>query len=195
MKKKHKFNATITKEEIQQKPLIQFSGNIHLIDGSIEAHNAIEELRKHNFIGFDTETKPTFKKGYKNKIAILQLSTGNDAFIFRLFKYFPVEITEILESEKIIKLGVAIRDDLSGIQKYRKFIPQGFIDIQEYVKQFNIESNGLKKLAGIVLGSRISKSQQTSNWENDVLTEAQLIYAATDAWICLEIFKKLNTSK
>ena len=190
---KNKFEPTISKEELYQKPLIHFDGRIHIIDNPVEAKNAIIELKKYKIIGFDTETKPSFKKGIKNKIALLQFATDNDAFLFRIFKYFPQEIIEILESDFITKIGTAIHDDIKGLQKYKRFNPDGFVELQDFVKKFNIENNGLKKLSAIVLGSRISKGQQTSNWENQELSEAQLKYAATDAWICLEIYNKLNS--
>ena len=173
---KNKFEPTISKEELYQKPLIHFDGRIHIIDNPVEAKNAIIEL-----------------KGIKNKIALLQFATDNDAFLFRIFKYFPQEIIEILESDFITKIGTAIHDDIKGLQKYKRFNPDGFVELQDFVKKFNIENNGLKKLSAIVLGSRISKGQQTSNWENQELSEAQLKYAATDAWICLEIYNKLNS--
>ena len=192
---KNKFASTISKEEILEKPLISFKGKIHIIDTPEEAQIAIDDLKNHKILGFDTETRPSFKKGKKNKLALLQLSTDENAYLFRLFKYVPVKLTEILESVNILKIGAAIRDDLSGLQHYLKFIPGNFIDLQDFVKQFNIENNGLKKLAAIVLNSRISKSQQTSNWENELLTGSQQLYAATDAWICLEIYHKLNSIK
>ena len=192
---KNKFASTISKEEILEKPLIHFRGNIHIVDNPEMAQIAIDDLTKQQFIGFDTETKPSFKKGRKNKIALLQLSTHENAYLFRLFKYVPVKLTSILESANIIKIGAAIRDDLSGLKHYLRFTPENFIDLQDFVKQYNIENNGLKKLAAIVLNSRISKSQQTSNWENEILTEPQQIYASTDAWICLEIYHKLNSIK
>jgi len=192
MKMKNNFAATITKEEIQKKKLIQFEGKIHIIDDASQVDFAINKLKKHSTIGFDTETKPSFKKGQKNKIAILQLSTENEAFLFRIHRFFPIEIISILEDENINKVGTAIRDDILGLKKYHKFTQAGFVELQDYVNQFNIEANGLKKIAAIVLDSRISKNQQTSNWENVELSEAQQIYAATDAWICLAIYNKLN---
>jgi ribonuclease D len=191
---KNKFAATITKEEIQEKPIIYFEGPIFVIDGPSDAKIAIEKLSQNSILGFDTETKPIFRKGRRNSIAILQLSTQTEAFLFRLQKHFPPEIKPLLENPEIKKIGAAIHDDLKSLKKYLEFEPGGFIDLQNFVKQFEIENSGLKKLAAIVLGRRISKSQQTSNWENPVLTEAQQIYAATDAWVCLEIFKQLNSN-
>lgn len=192
---KNKYSATISKEEIQDKPLIQFKGNIHIIDNPSQANIAISELNKQKYIGFDTETKPSFKKGKKNKVAILQLATESDAYLFRLHKYFPMDVIDIMESKDIIKIGAAIKDDLSGLQKYHNFNPQGFLELQDFVKQYNIENNGLKKLTAIILDSRISKGQQTSNWENEILSESQQLYASTDAWICLKIYNTLTSDQ
>ena len=180
------------KEEIQNKSLIQFEGKIYIIEDPSQVGFAIKTLSGQSALGFDTETKPSFKKGKRNKIAIIQLSTEHEAFLFRINEFFPQEILSIFENEKIAKIGAGIRDDILGLKKIVNFEPASFIDLQSYVNQFDIEANGLKKLAAIVLDSRISKSQQTSNWENGELTEAQQIYAATDAWICLKIYNKLN---
>ena len=195
MKKKiNSFAANITKEEISNLPLLSFEGDIKIIESEKELKKALVSLRQNKILGFDTETRPSFKKGFKNKVALLQLSTNKNAFLFRLNRTgLPEELIEILSDESIIKIGTALKDDISSLQKYHSFEPKGFIDLQNFVKNFEIESKGLKKLAAIVLGNRISKSQQTSNWENEILTDSQKVYAATDAWVCLEIYNKLNS--
>jgi ribonuclease D len=122
----------------------------------------------------------------------LQLSTENDAFLFRLNRIdLTPEIKNLLQDETITKVGAAIKDDLKGLKELSDFNPGGFVELQDYVKAFDIQPNGLKKIAAIVLGIRISKSQQVSNWENPSLTESQLLYAATDAWVCGAIYDKL----
>ena len=129
-------------------------------------------------------------------MALLQLSTSQRAFLFRLNCInMPEELCEILGNPAIYKAGVAIHDDIGGLQRLKKFVPAGFIDLQDYVKDFGIEDNSLKKLAANILGIRISKRQQTSNWEQKMLTQAQIEYAATDAWVCYEIFRKLQRIK
>ncbi|MCK4700524.1 MAG: 3'-5' exonuclease domain-containing protein 2, partial [Bacteroidales bacterium] len=144
-------------------------------------------------LGFDTETRPSFRKGPNNRIALLQLATDDDAFLFRINKTkLPDTLVRILADPDLIKVGVAIRDDIKGLQKYSDFVPAGFVDLQNYVTDFGIESNGLRKLAGIVLNFRISKSNQVSNWENKKLSKGQIQYAATDAWVSYKVYSMLE---
>ncbi len=143
-------------------------------------------------LGFDTETKPSFKKGRFHQVALLQISTPDKAFLFRLNKIsLPRFVIDIMEDPSIVKVGVALKDDLNALMKLTPFKPQGFIDLQQFVKQFGIEDNGLKKLVANILGFRISKRFQTSNWEQEVLGPEQLCYAATDAWVCQQIYTSL----
>ncbi|HJX70754.1 MAG TPA: 3'-5' exonuclease, partial [Bacteroidales bacterium] len=142
---------------------------------------------------FDTETRPSFKRGRKHKVSLLQLATADEALIIRLNKVgLPDRIISLFENENIKKIGLALRDDIRSLNQLRSFKPEGFIDLQQYVKNFNILDNGLKKLAANILGFRISKKQQTSNWEKDTLDDDQLIYAATDAWVCYKIYDTLQ---
>ena len=121
---------------------------------------------------------------------MLQLATQDQVFLFRLNKvHLPGFVIEILENPDITKVGVALRDDLNGLNKIMPFKPDGFVDLQQFVKQFGIEDNGLKKLVANILGFRISKRSQTSNWEQEILSPEQLGYAATDAWVCLQIYE------
>jgi ribonuclease D len=150
-------------------------------------------LSGEELLGFDTETKPTFKKGRKNKVSLIQLSTGTLACLFRINKLgLPDELIDLLSDPGVIKAGVAVHDDIRFLKGVKKFEPSGFIDLQTFVKDYGIQSSGLKKLAAIVLGFRISKRQQVTDWEANQLTEAQEIYAATDAWVCHQIYKKLT---
>ena len=186
------FVPSISKEELRELPTGQFSGNIHLIDTREREDVACEVLRTEQILGFDTETKPNFKKGNLNKVSLLQLSTSTDAFLFRLNKIgLSGQLGEILADENIFKVGIAIRDDVRLLKQLHHFNEKGFVELQDYVRQFGIENSGLSKIAGIVLNFRISKSQQLTNWENEHLTEAQQIYAATDAWAALEIYNVL----
>lgn len=192
MRSEFSFKSTITNEEISALPVRSFPGEIFYIDTYEKYLKVLPFLLGEKILGFDTETKPTFKKGKTNGVSLLQLSTSDRAFLFRLNKIgMPQEIKDILASENITKIGVAIHDDISSLRKVGEFKPAGFVDLQQYVKNFGIEDNGLKKLVAIVLGFKISKRQQTSNWEADVLSQSQIEYAATDAWVCLEIFNRL----
>lgn len=187
------FKENITKEELTDLPLKWFEGEIVVVDNFEKLVKAVEILSKAKVIGFDTETKPAFKKGVFNKVALLQLSVKNHAFLFRLNRIgLPAEICKILANPKIIKSGVAINDDIKALNKIKAFTPKGFIELQDHAKSLGITDFSLKKLAAITCGFRISKGQQLSNWEADELTEAQQIYAATDAWAALEIFENFS---
>jgi ribonuclease D len=184
------YKENISREELADMPLRWFEGEIVVVDHLQQVKSAAKFLSGFPVIGFDTETKPSFKKGNINRVALLQLATNNHAFLFRINKIgLPAEIKKILASSKIVKPGVAIRDDIKGLQQMKRFNPEGFIELQNYAKEFGIKNFSLKKLAAIVLGFRISKSQQLSNWEAAELSEPQRIYAATDAWVALKIYE------
>lgn len=187
------YPENISTEEMQSFELSWFKGEIILVDNEEKFSKAITLLKGKKVLGFDTETKPTFKKGVTHKVSLLQLATNDLACLFRINKIgLPDELIDILSDESIIKTGVAIHDDLKVLKAIRKFSPHGFIDLQTFVKDFGIQSSGLKKLTAIVLGFRISKGQQVTNWEAEELTEPQITYAATDAWVCHEIYNRLN---
>jgi len=186
------YSENITVEEIKELNLSWFEGEIFLVDNMDKFYQVIPKLKKSKLLGFDTETKPSFKKGRKNKVSLLQLSDDKIACLFRINRIgLPDELAEILSDPEIIKTGVAIHDDLKLLTGIKKFIPEGFIDLQVFVRNYGIECSGLKKLTAIILGFRISKSQQVTDWEAKQLSEPQLIYAATDAWVCHEIYKRL----
>jgi Ribonuclease D len=186
------YKENITVEELAQHELSWFKGEIVLVDNLRTFYEVFPRLLRSDLLGFDTETRPTFKKGKKNSVSLIQLSTGDLACLFRINKIgIPNELTDLLSDPSIIKAGVAVHDDIRFLKGIRKFSPDGFIDLQTLVKDFGIQSSGLKKLAAIVLGFRISKRQQVTDWEAEQLTEAQQIYAATDAWVCYQIYEKL----
>lgn len=187
------YRESISKDELAELPLQQFEGEILLIDSEADYHAAVDYLSKQELLGFDTETKPSFKKGCVNQVALLQLATNEKAFLFRLNQYgLRNGIKSILQNPNIKKIGVAIRDDIKTLQRLSHFKPGGFVELQEHVKDFGIQNFSLKKLTAIVLGFRISKSQRLSNWEAPELTEAQQNYAATDAWVSYLIYQSLN---
>jgi ribonuclease D len=186
------YKENITAEEIAEHELSWFKGEIVLVDNLNTFYDAFPRLIGSKLLGFDTETRPTFKKGRKNSVSLIQLSTGDLACLFRINKIgIPDELARLLSDPSVIKAGVAVHDDIKFLECVRKFNPDGFIDLQTFVKDFGIQSSGLKKLSAIVLGFRISKRQQVTDWEAEHLTEAQQIYAATDAWVCHQIYKKL----
>lgn len=194
--KRINFKNKISREEISILPIEKFTGEIFYVD-SMEAYNSFfPEFNVNGVLGFDTETRPTFKKGASNDVSLLQLSTDKQAFLFRINHIgLPAEVLNLLSDERIAKVGVAIHDDIVGLKKVSHFEPEGFVELQNYVKDYGIEDAGLKKLSANILGFQISKRQQTSNWEQLQLTEAQIEYAATDAWVCHEIFQKLKSAR
>jgi len=186
------YQENITAEEIAECELSWFKGEIVLVEDLKTFYEVFPKLLGTDLLGFDTETKPNFKKGRKNIVSLIQLSTENFACLFRINKIgIPEELIRLLSDPSVTKAGVAVHDDIRFLKGVKKFSPEGFIDLQSFVKDYGIQSSGLKKLAAIVLGFRISKRQQVTDWEADQLTEAQQIYAATDAWVCHQIFRKL----
>ena len=174
-------------------PLISFKGGIHVISKFKEVPEALEALSKVKLLGFDTETRPAFHRGISNPVALLQLSGNSDAFLFQLREVgLPRQLIELMENPSILKVGVAIHDDIKALQENRNFEPRGFTDLADIAREIGIVTTGLRNLSGIVLGTRISKRFQLSNWERKTLEENQKIYAATDAWVCREIYLRLK---
>lgn len=187
-----RFNPSITNEELSVLAKCNFPGTVEIVDTVERSDAACAYLLRQTALGFDTETRPSFKPGIHNKTALLQLSSFDRCFLFRLsqMKITP-GLVQVLESPEIIKVGAAVRDDIKGLQCLKPFKPQNFIDLQSIASQWGIEEKSVRKLAGIVLGKSVSKAQRLSNWEAANFTQAQVGYAATDAWVCLEIYDKL----
>lgn len=189
------FQNEISKEEVAVLELIQFEGPIHLIDTMEAFEQEMPRIASQTVLGFDTETRPSFKKGKMYPTALIQLSTLDTAWILRVNRMgYPKDLLKMLSGEVPLKIGLGLQDDMRKMRADYNFDPGGFLDLQQYAEAFRIDEKGLKKMSAIVLGRRISKSQQVSNWDADILTEAQLRYAATDAWICLEIYNRLRDS-
>lgn len=187
------FEKRITKDEINELPLFKYEGKIVIAADEIQIAKAIKEIEKNNLVGFDTETKPTFKKGEFNHVALIQIATPDKVYLLRIHQVgITNSLVKFLSNDKISKVGIALDDDLVALNKKRKFVPAGFIDLNKIAPTLGIENIGARNLSALLLTSRISKNQQVSNWENPVLTAPQLKYAATDAWICLEMYSKLS---
>jgi ribonuclease D len=190
------FQTTITKDEIRLLPKRTFEGRIIIIDTFNAFKKFIPVIKQEKLWGFDTETRPAFKKGTFNKPALIQFASDAYAFLFRLNRIgLPAELADVIEDTEISKIGVALHEDLKDLGMLRKLKPAGFIDLQKYAGQFGIESKGLNKLTAIILKFRISKSQQVTDWERRDLSPQQLSYAATDAWVCYRIYKELQRIK
>lgn len=190
------FKPKITKEEVNELPLTVFGGEIFVVETPGQATQALERLREQKLVGIDTETKPTFARGQYHKVALLQISTLEECFLFRLNKLgFPAELGVFLSDKKIRKIGLALKDDFVGLNRHHKFKPENIVDLQKIVKDYGILELGLQKLYAIVFGEKISKSQRLTNWELSELSEQQQLYAATDAWAALKIYMSLKKAK
>lgn len=184
---------TISKETVSELPIETFNGEIIIIDKAEDVAPAIDDLSKHNKIGFDTETRPAFKKGQYNKVALIQLSTMDTCYLFRLNKIgYPDELDKIICNENIIKIGLSLRDDFAAMNRRSEMIPVNFVDLQPFVDKYGIDDNSLQRIYAIIFGKKITKRQRVSNWEADNLSEAQKNYAALDAWACLKIYNHLT---
>ena len=180
------------KKDINQLPRVNFEGRIFTVLNTDEADKAVEYLMHASILGIDTETRPTFRRGQVHLVALLQVSTENTAFLFRLNRIgMPPSLIRLLEDNTITKVGLSLHDDLMMLRKRQDFTPGHFIELQNEVKELGIADMSLQKLYANLYGEKISKSQQLSNWEADVLTEAQMLYAATDAWACNKIYEKI----
>lgn len=183
----------IDKAELAGKPRVTFEGIIDEVDTLEKAEAACLALSRESMIGFDTETRPSFTRGVVHKVALLQLSTHDHAYLFRLNRIgIPDCVAALLESRDILKIGVSIKDDMAQLQSRRPMTFGGFVELQASCERIGIEEKGLQKMYYILFGERISKNQQLSNWEIDSLTEAQRQYAAIDAWTCLRIHDRLE---
>lgn len=184
--------VTISNDEINLLPLGAYEGSVTVVYDAEQLPSVFEEISRHERVGFDTETKPVFVKGHRNKVALMQIALPDKVFLIRLKSTgITDEIVSFLQNENIHKIGVGIRDDIKAVQVLKRFKPAGFIELADLSKQAGLEVESVKKLTALLLGFRISKSAQTSNWEAEQLDQKQISYAATDAWVCLEIYKRL----
>lgn len=185
----------MTPEELQQLPLAKFTGAIHLVRGPQDWEEARSVLPQNGVIGFDTESRPSFRKGQWYPPSLVQLATETDAVLVQISHIQnPYEILgEVLENENLLKVGVAIRDDIRFLRRVFTFAPQGFVEIDPMAKKAELPFTGLRKLAGRLLGERLSKGAQVSDWSRNRLSDAQIHYAAADAWVSLKIFEVLRS--
>lgn len=180
------------KQLISSLPVAEFTGRIEVVLSASEAERAVNFLLSQPILGFDTETRPSFKRGFQHKVALLQVATEDICFLFRLNHIgLAPSIVRLLEDATLPKIGLSWHDDINSLQKLGPFKTGHFIDIQHYVHDIGIEDMSLQKIYANLFGQKISKRQQLSNWEADVLSDKQRIYAATDAWACINIYKEI----
>jgi ribonuclease D len=188
------FRESISKEEVNELPILEYQDRkIILVDTLLKLRDAIESLNKEKVLGFDTETKPSFVKGQRNKVALLQLSTESTCYLIRLnLLGMQNSLVELLSNEKIIKIGISLKDDFSMLNRRRNFKPAGFVDIQSVIGRFGIKDMSLQKIYAIMFNKKISKSQRLTNWQAPNLTIQQQTYAAIDAWACMDIYNVIK---
>lgn len=181
--------SNFDKAAIQSLPVVQFQGRVIVIQTAGEADRAVDYLMQFPRLGIDTETRPNFKPGGMNPVALLQVSTPDTCFLFRLNRFGLTDaLVRLFTSERIQKVGLSLHDDWAQLRKRKDFKPVNFIELQDYVKPLGVVDMSLQKLYANFFGQKISKTQRLTNWEADVLTEAQKRYAATDAWTCLRLY-------
>lgn len=191
------FPERMDKETLRNLPLLGFSGRIELVADDARLDQALEELRPVSVVGFDTESKPTFRREDEVRPpALLQLATGARAWLFQLRPLTRhAELFDLLADPEIKKVGVAPHDDIKGLNRIAEFKPASFVDLSDLAAKRGIITTGLRNLAGLFLNGRISKAAQVSNWEQNPLTRKQIQYAATDAWVSLRIYEELMRRK
>lgn len=182
----------ISKEKINELPIEIFEGEIIVIDKVEDVASAVDYLKQFEVIGFDTETKPVFKKNVWRKVALMQLSTMDKCFLFRLNRIqYPDELDDLICSKDVMKIGLSLRDDFAALRKRTDCPPLNFRDLQDIVHDYGIKDLSLQKIYAILFEKKISKNQRLSNWEAKTLKQSQKMYAAIDAWACLKIYNHL----
>ena len=186
------FIDKISNEQTALLPAIEFRGEIRIVEQERDIAAACKLLAEQSVIGFDTETRPSFRPGVTFRVSLLQLSTPKVCFLFRLNKIpLAKPILQLLEDKKVLKIGADVAGDLRSLRQIRHFRDGGFVDLQSIASEWGIGEKSLRKLSAIVLGQRVSKAQRLSNWEAATFTDKQKLYAATDAWVCTAIYDRL----
>ncbi len=174
-------------------PLSQYEGKVVIAASEETIREALREIGQFSVVGFDTEARPTFKKGQIRQISLIQIATDDKVYLLRIMQTGLMDcIVDFMENPNIVKVGIGLDDDFNLLNRLRSFDKRGFLDLNIRFKEIGAENIGARNLAGMMLGIRISKSAQTSNWEAEEYTDKQISYAATDAWICLEIYRALQ---
>lgn len=183
---------SISKEKLLELPEVKYPGKVILVDSAAKSRSALTYLNRVSQIGFDTETRPSFQKFRHYNVSLAQISVDDECFLFRLKQIGSIDsFMRFLENPSVQKIGLSLKDDFHSLAKLAPFEPQGFVELQSFVKGYQIADNSLQKIYGIIFNNRISKSQRLTNWEAQTLTESQQHYAAIDAWACQRIYNHL----
>lgn len=174
-------------------PVARFQGHTIVIDNAADARSAVAFLSKQHVLGFDTETRPSFKKGENHNVALIQLSTSEECFLFRInVMGFTEPLVKLLENPDVLKIGLSTKDDFHGLNRLARCVPAGVVELQNFVRQYDIADMSLQKIYAIIFGEHITKGQRLTNWEAAELTSYQVGYASLDAWACLRIYEYLD---
>ena len=192
MSTENRFIDKISNEQTALLPAIEFRGEIRIVEDERDIAAACKYLAEQPVIGFDTETRPSFRPGVTFRVSLLQLSSPEVCYLFRLNR-IPLDkaILQLFENKRLLKVGADVAGDLRSLRQIRHFRDARFIDLQAIAPEWGIAEKSLRKLSAIVLGQRVSKAQRLSNWEAATLTDKQQLYAATDAWVCTRIYDRL----
>lgn len=191
---KFPYDIAISKEAIAEMQVVEYRNPIIVIDTPEQARKALERLAEETSVGFDTETRPNFRKGQNHQVALVQIATAKETYLFRLCRFgLTSELIRFFENKAVMKIGLSLKDDFHNLHKFADFTPGNFIEIQEIVRDYAITDASLQKIFGLLFGRRISKGQRLTNWEAETLTPAQQCYAAIDAWACLQIYEHLQS--
>lgn len=186
----------IEKNEVAEMEVVTFDGRIIVIQTEAEAEKAVDYLLAQPMVGIDTETRPSFKRGVMYKVALLQVSTYDTCFLFRLNMIgMCPPVVRLLSHPTLVKVGLSLKDDIHMLHLVGEFASNNFIDLQNIVGQVGIRDMSLQKIYANLFGMKISKRQRLTNWEADVLNDAQKAYAAIDAWACLKIYDRIEELK
>lgn len=184
---------SISKQQILELPEVKYPGKVILVDSAAKCRSALAYLNRVDQVGFDTETRPSFQKFRHYNVSLAQISCDDECFLFRLKQIGSIDgFMRFLENGDVNKIGLSLKDDFHSLAKLAEFEPQGFIELQSFVKDYQISDNSLQKIYGIIFNQRISKNQRLTNWEASELTESQQHYAAIDAWACQRIYNHLR---
>lgn len=191
--KREELPLRIEKSAIQELPQLRYEGRVELIQSEEALDAAIDHLSSEAVLGFDTETRPAFRKGVSFPVSLVQLAVHDCVYIFQLNKLKNLGgLSDLFTKKKLLKVGVALHDDVKALQDLHDFKPVGFVELSSITRTWGIENTGLRSLAAIFLKGRVSKSVRVSNWARSQLTDAQITYAATDAWVALRLYERIQ---
>lgn len=187
---------SISREEMSELPIRRYEGSVHVVEGHPDLQHAMQDILLEGVVGFDTETRPAFRPGESYLPSLVQFATANNVYLLQVQQHdLFASMREILSSEKIIKAGVSVTDDIRSLKKLFEFDEKSLVDLGKIAERHGLKQTGVRNLAGIFLGARIPKGAKTTNWAARRLTPQQIAYAATDAWVCRELYLRFKELK